>query len=33
MLKSDWAMPSDFINYYTLSSEHNWEDACIQLRN
>ena len=29
----DWTVPSDFIYYSTLNSEHNWENLYIQLRN
>ena len=32
-LKRDWTTSSIFINYSKLSSEHNWEDLCVQLRN
>ena len=26
MFKKDWTASSDFMNYSTLNSEHNWED-------
>jgi hypothetical protein len=29
----DWNLSLDINNYYTLNSEHNWEDQCIQLKN
>ena len=33
VFKRDCTTSSDFINYSTPNSEHNWEDLCIQLRN
>ena len=32
MFNRDWAVSSNFINCFTLNSEHNWEDLYIQLR-
>ena len=29
IIKRDWAASSNFINYSTLNSEHNWEDLRI----
>ena len=29
IFKRDWTTSSNFINYFTLNSEHNWEDLCM----
>ena len=31
MFNRDWTTSSNFINYSTLNSEHNWEDLRIQI--
>ena len=33
MLKRNCTTSSSFINYFTLYSEHNWEEPCILVRN
>ena len=33
MFQWEWTMSSNINNHYTLTSEHNWENMCIQLRN
>ena len=30
MLKRDWVVSWNIDNFFTLISEHNWEDLCIQ---